>query len=184
MLLDKNKNNEFIDDLKKVFSALNFKIIVSVIDKKTHIEEYGKTADDPYGLSLNFIVERYVFCSESEMRESVVLIEKRGAREDQQLLERWVKIYQRGTGYIESSEIQKKIKELKMYRKTANITGLQIADIAASSILRKFIHPKKYEDLFVVLKPKILMYKGKSMGAGVKVFPSHSPYIKTISSLV
>lgn len=184
ILLDKKKNDLFIEELKGIISTIDFKVIVSVIDKSSHINEYGKVADDPYELSLNFVVERYIFCCDRNMNESLVFVEKRGAKEDTKLTNRWVKIYQRGTGYIQSEEIQKKIKELKMHWKTDNINGLQIADISASSILRKFIHSDKDEEFFDILKPKIVMHRNAYIGKGVKVFPVNSGYTKTISSLL
>jgi len=184
MLLDKQKNDEFLKELKAIISEINFKVIVSVIDKKCHLKEYGKIADDPYELSLNFIIERYIFCCDNTMKDGSIIVEKRGAKEDKKLVEKWVKIYQRGTGYIESPEIQTKVKELKMIWKKDNLNGLQIADISASSILRKFIHFDKEEEFFDIIKPKLVFYRGQYIGKGVKVFPLNSEYIKTISSLL
>ncbi|MFH1769566.1 MAG: DUF3800 domain-containing protein, partial [Parcubacteria group bacterium] len=118
------------------------------------------------------------------MSDSIIRVERRGSKEDKQLLERWIKIYHRGTTYIDTEEMQKKITELKMHKKEENILGLQLADISASCLLRKFMHPDKNEDVFNSIKNKIIFYENECIGRGIKIFPSNSSYKKTISSLV
>lgn len=184
MLLNKNKNEEFMTDLQSLLLNINFNIIVSIIDKRKHIECYGKVADDPYELSLNFIIERFIFFINNDVNGAKIIAEKRGENEDKKLLENWVKIFQRGTSYIESPELQSKIGEFKMEKKCENIPGLQIADIAASCILRKFIKHEKEEEIFETIKDNIIFYQNGCMGKGVKIFPENSGHKKTISPLI
>jgi len=184
MLMNKDKNTEFLKDLKELLSNINYNIIVSIIDKEEHIKSYGKTADDPYELSLNFLIERFIFFINKDITSTKIIAEKRGEKEDKKLLGNWVKIYQRGTFYIKSKELQAKIDEFKMLKKTDNIAGLQLADIMASCIMRKFIKSDETEDIFETIKHKIIFYKNGCLGKGIKIFPFESKYKKTISSLI
>ena len=176
-LCDSDKNKVFLEDLRSILLDTNFRLLLSVIDKRCFIQTYGRMADDPYLISFNFIIERYIYSCTADMQNSYIIAEKRGNKEDEKLIQRWVSIYQKGTSYVDSREIQSKIKEFSMKRKSENINGLQIADIAASSCLRHFIHPNKSEDFFDILKHKINR-------SAVKVFPTQSPYLKTITPLL
>jgi len=184
MLMNRDKNNEFLKDLKELISNIKYNIVISIIDKEEHIKCYGKTADDPYELSLNFLIERFIFFINKDITNTKIVAERRGDKEDKKLLESWVKIYQRGTFYIKSQELQAKIDEFKMYKKNDNIVGLQLADILASCILRKFIKYNEDEEIFEIIKDKIIFYKNGCLGKGVKIFPLDSEYKKTISSLI
>jgi hypothetical protein len=184
MLMNKGKNDEFMKDLKELLTSVEYKIIIAVIDKEEHIKCYGKVAENPYELSLNFLIERFIFFIRKNVVGTKIIVEKRGNKEDTQLLENWVKIYQRGTGFIESKELQIKIEELKMHNKSDNIAGLQIADISSSAILQKIIKNQSEEEIFETIKDKIIFYKNGCLGKGAKVFPNTSNWLKTISSLL
>ena len=183
-LNDKIVNDSFIADLNQIFSNLDMKCILSVIDKQNHINCYGRCADDPYCLSLNFVIERFIFAIENNVVNAKIYAEKRGNREDQALVREWVKVYQRGTSYISNSELKSKIKEFKLFSKQENILGLQIADIVVSCIARKILKPSLPESTFDVIKSMVHKHKGTCIGTGVKVFPDSTRLIKTISSLI
>lgn len=184
VLNDKNLNTDFNKELNELIHSIDMKIIISAIDKQKHIETYGKIADDPYMISLNFIIERFIYAIDKTATHSRIYAEKRGHNEDQSLIKQWIKIYQRGTGHVDSSELQRKIQELKMLNKQENVVGLQIADLAVSCITRKILHPDKHEECFDVIKQKIHTHNGICLGRGIKVFPENSGYTKTISSLI
>lgn len=184
MLQNKATHEAFINDLKQLLTDIKFKIIVAVIDKQEHIKCYGKVADDPYELSLNFLIERFIFFIRNSVVGTTIIVEKRGDKEDKQLVTNWVKIYQRGTSYIKSSELQIKIAELTMRKKIDNVAGLQIADISSSCILHKIIKPDEEEEIFDIVKEKIIFYKNDCLGRGAKIFPPNSEHKKTISSLL
>lgn len=184
MLSDKQKNEEFINELNGILSSSKIKILLSVIDKPKHIESYGRVADDPYHISLNFIIERFIFTISGSAKQTKIYAEKRGQKEDALLLRQWIKIYQRGAGYIGSPELQRKIMEFKTLNKLDNIIGLQVADIIVSSIARKILKPEWPEDTFDAIKDKIYVKKGICLGVGIKIFPENSTFKKTISSLL
>ncbi len=63
ILFDPEIKKSFIEELNKVIIHTDFKVIASVIDKKSFVKKYGKLKDDVYEVSLSFIIERSVFFS-------------------------------------------------------------------------------------------------------------------------
>ena len=182
ILQDNQVNQRFSADLQSILTTVNYKIVLSIIDKRAHIQEYGKTAGDPYMIAFNFLIERLIYEGKNDM-VSKIIIERRGKKEDEHLLETWIRIYRRGLYKIEAKEVQKKIQELKMQYKHDNILGLQLADIVASSFSRKFRHLDKDEDFFESIRERIMRNADGVMGYGIKIFPRNSTLNKTISPL-
>src|SRR3990167_11175270 len=80
VLFDLKLKKAFYEYLNKIISDANFTIIAVAIDKKKHIEKYGKVADNPYSICLSYILERLIFCTDNKDVPSTVsiVIEKRG----------------------------------------------------------------------------------------------------------
>lgn len=184
IFMDRSKNDSFLFDISEMIKDIKFGTVCSVIDKEAHIKQYGKLADDPYNISLSFIVERFIFAVENTVRGIKIFAENRGGREDNKLIENWVKLYNRGTGYISTDEVKAKIGGLSLHSKKENIPGLQLADFIASSTLRKFIKPQENEEIFEAAKTKIVKFNEGCLGKGIKVFPQGSLYKKTINPII
>lgn len=137
-----DKAEEFNAQLMEFLNKTQFLIIIVVIDKKAHYEKYHKAAFHPYHYALTAMLERY--CGYLNFRNSRgdVMAERRGGVEDRSLMKAYSYIYINGTYYRQSSFFQRALtsKEIKIKPKTANILGLQIADLLA--------HPCKQELLF------------------------------------
>ena len=107
-----------------------------MIDKKSHIERYQEAAFHPYHYCVASLLERY--CGYLNFINAVgdVLAESRGGREDRQLKEAFIRIYDGGTLWREAAFFQRALtsKEIKLKPKTANIAGLQLADLLAYPI--------------------------------------------------
>src|SRR3989344_7836451 len=87
ILFDLEVKKKFYERLNAIISGANFTIIAVAIDKKKHVEKYGKLANNPYTICLSYILERLIFCTDSLLVSTVsIVIEKRGRREDKQLL--------------------------------------------------------------------------------------------------
>ena len=135
--IEKNFNEDLLD----FFRSAEYRVIIVVIDKKSHIERYKEAAFHPYHYCVAALLERY--CGFLNIYNAIgdVLAERRGGREDMQLKEAYRRVYESGTNQRESEFFQKVLtsKEIKIKPKSANIAGLQLADLLA--------HPCKNEVL-------------------------------------
>jgi hypothetical protein len=141
-LRDPEVEKNFNNDLLKFFEATDYKVVAVVIDKKSHIERYQAAAFHPYHYCIAALLERY--CGFLNFCNAVgdVLAEQRGGKEDMQLKEAYRRTYESGTTQRGSEFFQKSLtsKEIKIKPKSANIAGLQLADLLA--------YPCKNEILF------------------------------------
>lgn len=174
ILFDLSVKAAFYKDLNLILENAEYTIIGSGIDKNEHIKKYGKGAKDPYSLALYFVIERLIFCLDKVDKDSTIeiLVEERGRKEDNMLLSHFNSTMDRGTYYLNSSRLKKKIVRFGFYAKKENIIGLQIADLCAYPLARSILYPDEPYIPFHVLKNKIYCNeKGEYAGWGLKVFP-------------
>lgn len=174
VLFDLDIKEKFYAEINKILSESNYHLIGAAIDKKKHIMRYGKTASDPYCLSLSFILERLIFFLDSMETNSKtnILVEKRGKKEDQQLLSHFNSIKDQGTYYVSPARFNNRIGHFSFHGKRENILGLQVSDLCAYPMARHILSPKEPYIPFKVIEGHI--YKAKKdayMGWGLKVFP-------------
>ncbi|MCX5797978.1 MAG: DUF3800 domain-containing protein [Proteobacteria bacterium] len=164
----------FYTDLNKIIRDTNYKIIGAGINKEKHIKKYGKSAKDPYSLSLSFIIERLMFCLSNLDKNGTVEIkvEERGRKEDTLLLSHFNSILDRGTYYIGSQRLKKTILSFGFYSKKENTMGLQIADLCAYQLAKHLLNPEVPYIPFDIIEKKIYSNKkGEYKGWGLKIFP-------------
>jgi len=144
------------------------------VNKDEHIKKYGKSAKDPYAISLAFIMERLIFCLDKNAPSTTVdiKIEKRGSKEDRQLLGQFNVILDRGTYFVSPERLQSKIGKFESFFKKDNIVGLQVADLCAYPLARHILNPQAPSPAFDVIKNKIYCDgNGSFDGYGLKIFP-------------
>jgi hypothetical protein len=174
ILFDLDLKGRFYEDWNNIVSYATFTIIGSGVNKIRHIKTYGRSANDPYAISLSFIMERLIFCLDSMDKEAKVDIklEKRGGKEDNLLLAHYNSIIDKGTYYISKNRLQNAINGLKIRSKKDNIIGLQLSDLCAYPLARHLLNPKVPYKSFDVIKEKIYCdRKGNFRGYGLKLFP-------------
>ena len=123
----------FDDDLVSECQQTCFRIIAVVIDKKRLQEAYPAPAH-PYHLALGFLLQRYCGYLNHINRVGDVTAESRGTQEDQLLGESYEFVLSRGIWAVTDSQFFQKAltsRKLKLAKKSANIAGLQLADILA-----------------------------------------------------
>lgn len=170
-LKDEKFRKKFYKRINKLIDDLSFEIIVAAIAKKKHWEKYGISAIDPYLLSLEFLVERFIFSLDETDKKGLIVAESRNPQLDNQLELAWLNLKIKGTKYLEPSRIIEKVKGIKIIPKSQAVGGLEIADLIASPIGRFLIKKKPKED-FEIIKKKFRRNKSnKILGHGLIVFP-------------
>ncbi len=118
-----------------------YRVITVVIDKKAHRDQYTTWHFHPYHYCMTVLLERFILFLHYGDHRGDALVESRGGREDGKLKESYARLYERGTDHISPDIWQARLTshELKVKPKSANISGLQLADIIA--------HPSRREML-------------------------------------
>ena len=174
ILFDLELKKKFYERLNAIISSANFTTIAVAIDKKKHVEKYGKLANNPYTICLSYILERLIFCTDQNSNTSTVsiTIEKRGKKEDKQLLAHYNSVIDRGTYHVNADRFKQRIVDFKMMAKRDNNIGLQIADLCAYPIARYVLNSKEPYIPFKIIEGKIRKgSNGKIEGYGLKIFP-------------
>jgi hypothetical protein len=174
----------FDEALLQLLEQAECRVVGVVIDKRALREKFGEAAAHPYHLGLGFLLQRYCGFLNHVNRVGDVLAEGRGGREDMLLMDSYAWVYMRGAWMVRAANFQHALtsKELKVKKKSANIAGLQLADLLAhpvrQSILRDEGHlaqPVAPFDarLMPVIEPKFNrhLYDGRVQGYGKVFYP-------------
>lgn len=122
-----SKFNKLLLDL--IVSA-DYTICAVVIDKKSHLAKYQKSAEHPYHYCLKTMLERYLHFLEIRGKGDV-MAESRGRTEDMALKQVYDDFYQRGTHFCTKEYVQSFLTshEIKIKHKDKGVAGLEIADL-------------------------------------------------------
>ena len=181
-LRDSKREKEFNNDFLKFLKEMKYALFTVIIDKKTHIERYKESALHPYHYCLVAMLERYCGFLNFYNAKGDVMAESRGGREDMQLKEAYRRIYESGTQFRDLEFFQNSLtsKEIKIKPKSANIAGLQMADLLAHPCKNEFLFEEKrirrWKDVFGLKICKVIsskynrhVFNGRVRGYG-KVF--------------
>lgn len=172
VLFNEKIKKEFYEQINNLISSSNYEIISSAIDKNKYIKRYGRLSDDVYEISLSFIIERSIFSLDSRKdsdKKLNIVIERRGKKEDNKLLEHFQRLCSRGTGYVSSSRLKAYGINISFEVKSDDIAGLQLADLIAYPIARHVLDPNRANPAFDIFLSKF--YSEKNEIYGLKVFP-------------
>jgi hypothetical protein len=174
ILFDLDLKKRFYEKLNKIIKDAEFTVIAVAINKKKYIEKYGKIAQNPYTICLTYILERLIFCTDEKTVASAISIniEKRGKKEDAQLLAHYNSVVDKGTYHVNNDRFKQRIVEFNMKLKKDNDVGLQIADLCAYPVARHVLNSEEPYIPFKVIECKLRKgTNGKVDGYGLKVFP-------------
>jgi len=140
-LKDQQNTQLFNADLLKFLSQQDYYLVGMVIDKKTHIERYGSAAYHPYHFCLAALLERYCGFLNHYNAQGDVMAESRGGSEDMKLKEAYHGLYTAGTYYRSKDFFQRALTsvQIKLKPKSANIAGLQVADLLAYPVKQEIL---------------------------------------------
>jgi uncharacterized protein DUF3800 len=110
------------------------------IDKEEHLQRYKVWRFDPYHYVLTCLVERFVLWLNRTGNRGDVMGEARGPFHDGRLRRAYRRLYVNGSSFIDRPTIQARLisRELRLEPKSANIAGLQVADLLAHPAHRTF----------------------------------------------
>jgi len=116
-------------------------VITVVIDKKAHRDQYQVWRYHPYHYCLAIMLERFVLFLHYNGHRGDVMVESRGGREDTKFKDSYARLYEHGTDHVPPERWHERLtsRQLKVKPKSANVAGLQLADLIA--------HPSRREIL-------------------------------------
>ena len=171
---DANLLVEFKNDLYNLMECIGYQMIACVINKKAYREKYP-LKNVAYEESLKFMCERSVFCLRKlkDAAKLHIVLEKRNQKKhDAKIKKYYTDFIKNGTGFMTIAELSICHQNLKFREKAANINGLQLADICAYPIARKYASPESRHQIFEILERKFYRSgKGEIQGYGLKTFP-------------
>lgn len=135
-LRDPERSQAFDTELLEVISASEFSIVAVVIDKKRLHDSYDSPAH-PYHLAIGFMLQRYCGYLNHVNRHGDVMAESRGAKENRLLMASYEWCYERGVwAFTPAQALQQALttRKLKIEQKSANIAGLQLADVLSNPV--------------------------------------------------
>ena len=182
ILKEANKLELFNNDLLNLLRTSEYKVISVLIDKSEHCDCYSVWRHDPYHYCMEVLLERYVLFLKKMTAVGDVMFESRGGKEDMRLKKSFSNLYNTGSNYVEASLFQEYLtsKQLKVKPKSANIAGLQIADLLAHPSRKEMLRDRGIgkEDTYTfgneiirILKEKYYQKNGKINGYGKKFLP-------------
>lgn len=115
-LRDKETRERFYAGLNKIIKEFEFSLVVCIIDKREHVKHY-KNAIDPYLLSLEVILERFILCLKAEKEKGIVVAESRGAQLDNQLNLAFLDLKISGTRFLRPSDVSENIQDFRIKKK-------------------------------------------------------------------
>jgi hypothetical protein len=130
----------FDRDLLQLISDADFRIFAAVIDKAVLKQSYDVPAH-PYHLGLGFLLQRYCGYLNYFNRRGDVMAESRGGQEDRLLRDSYTRVHSRGAWMVKAPFFQRALtsEQLKIKPKSANIAGLQLADLLAHPIRQSIL---------------------------------------------
>ncbi len=182
-LKDPKIETQFNNLLLKKLNNWEYTVISVLIDKKEHVERYATWRYDPYHYCQEILIERFRLYLDINDLHGDVMFESRGGKEDRRLKDSFRRITNSGTNHLSTDQIMEKLtsKELKVKPKSANISGLQVADLIAHPARRWFFknildmddNKVTFGDDIVKLlvDKKFFRYKGNILGYGAKKLP-------------
>ena len=171
----KDERVKFIEKLTNIIDESNFILASCVIEKNKISDNDRENHENPYHIALRHCLETlYDLVKEKrqEKKETHVLVEMRGPKEDKELELEFRRICDGNNKF--NIDLPFKI---KMVNKIANSAGLQLADLVARPIGRHVLNPEQNNRAFKVLKAKFYCKGGRNAVGedyddwGLKHFP-------------
>ncbi len=155
-LVTRGTYSDFVNDLSQLMKSLEYEVFMVIIHKEKLNQQY-KQADNHYDLSLKFLMERVVACTNERcIGRLPIIAEARGKNEDNQLKAVFFDLVSRGTEDFQNCQFS-----IEFENKKKNIGGIQLADLCAYPCGRYALDSSKpnpaYEILLMKLSKSVFM---------------------------
>jgi Protein of unknown function (DUF3800) len=173
ILLNKDTRTKFIDDLNETMKTAPFVFVASFVDKLGLSEQYWDP-DNPYDLTLSFIMERAYFLIKKNYPNAKCrfIAESRDHAENSRLLKTFEYYKNKGTSFVSPQELEF-IVDLDFVGKKENETGHQIVDLCLYPFARTYLKGTCHPSVPVFYDK---VYKNPNnnspVGYGIKTFPN------------
>ena len=174
-LRDVKEEKRFNQAILAALERWQYYVITIVIDKKAHRDQYSVWRYHPYHYCLAVMLERFVLFLHYGKNRGDVMVESRGGNEDQKLKASYRGLYKNGTDNIPAERWQECLTthELKVKPKTADIAGLQLADLIA--------HPSRRE---ILLDNKLIVDDRDTFGNKICAILRDDKYLRSRSGQI
>lgn len=170
-LREKVLREQFYVGLNKIIKETEFNLVACIVDKKEHTKHY-KNAIDPYLLSLEVILERFIMCLRAEKEKGIVIAESRGTQLDNQLNLSFLDLKISGTRFLRPTDVAENIVDFRIKKKEENIAGLQLIDSIITPVGRRYLNKRNHYITYDVIKGKFRKHEcGKYKGYGLVILP-------------
>lgn len=172
-LFDLEVKAKFYERLNSILENGKYTVVAVGIKKQEFIEKYGKIADDPYELSLSFLLERAVMETDNSKENSMhITIESRGRKEDEVIQKRYNRLLDNGSSHISPDRFKRRFEKMEFKKKKDNDCGLQVSDLCAYPVARHLINPSEPYPAYDIVEKKFRKSNaGSFIGYGLKIFP-------------
>ena len=127
---------------------------------------------NPYLLSLNLIVERFILYLKEINEVGKIIAESRNAQLDNELDLAYLNLKISGTRYLAPKEITNNIQQFSIKKKEENIAGLQLVDSLVTPRGRKYLDLKNFYLEYDNIKRKFRKNRcGKYKRYGLMILP-------------
>jgi hypothetical protein len=185
VLRDPGIRADWDGELMRLLATAEFRVVAVVIDKLALREGYGDSAAHPYHLGLGFMLQRFAGYLNHINRVGDVIAESRGGKEDRLLKESYSHVFDRGVWMTPAQTFQEALtsSQLKLKGKSANISGLQLADLLGHPVKQWILRRNRFikekpstfaEKVMEIVQPKFNhhLYSQTVEGYGYVIFPS------------
>lgn len=175
ILADDVLRTKFFSGIENILSRNDAYVIVSCTILKEQLSKFCVRGEeeDVYGLSLSYLIERSIFfidnIENNKNPEISIVVERRGKKEDNKLLNYYNGLRNRGTKWVTAERLRSRISDFGFKNKNDNIIGLQIADLIAYPVTIHLLHPKRENPSYEAVKNNIFQDNGVLLGQ--KVIP-------------
>jgi hypothetical protein len=183
-LQDPAKAQAFDDALLELIRGTQFRVVAVVIDKLALRQKHGDAVAHPYHLAMGFMLQRYCGYLNHINRTGDVMAESRGGHEDRLLMDSYARVYGQGVWMTPATTFQPALttKQLKVKNKSANIAGLQLADLLGHPVRQAILRQEGQVSeppapfaarLMPIVETKFNrhLYEGRTEGYGKVFFP-------------
>lgn len=164
----------FYEETNSLIKSLDLTLIACIVDKYKYLEKHGELASDPYEISLKCLLERFYYFLKENNSKGEIYAESRGNILDSKLELSYMDIKLSGithkTGKIRGADIRRRFLDFKFLNKKRNVSGLQIADLCATPVGRKYIGKRTHED-YKIIKSKFRKRNNEIYGYGLIMIP-------------